>query len=145
MIGTGRSVDMTETHEEQARKNLMFYLAEAANRYRDGERRRLAVRLASAKDIGEYFDSVYEKVHGTWRSNVSLGLSALAGLSLGTILSRLTAKFPRLGPVPAVALLGLAGVVPGFLLNESLVVRNTIGIGGLMFSAGAVLNNLIGA
>jgi hypothetical protein len=51
MIGTGKSVDMTETHEEQARKNIMFYMAEAAKRYRDGERRRrMAERLAAAKD-----------------------------------------------------------------------------------------------
>jgi hypothetical protein len=143
MIGTGKSVDMTETHEEQARKNIMFYMAEAAKRYRDGERRRMAERLAAAKDLPEFFDRVAELVNGNWKANVSLGLSAIAGLSLGTILSRLTAKLPRLGPVPGVALLGLAGIIPGFLLNETMLVRNTIGIGGLMFSAGAVLNTLL--
>jgi xanthosine utilization system XapX-like protein len=61
-------------------------------------------------------------LRGSLVDNAILGFSAVAGLSMGTIFGRLTRGVKSIGPVPAIALLGLLGIIPG--VNAGLDPKN---------------------
>lgn len=135
--GNGKSVEVTETHEEHAKKNAMKYFIDATAEYRKGERRRAANILLKANTVEEFFDRAEELMQGTWKDNAALGASALSGLALGYIAGRMVPW--KLGPLPAIAGVGLAGVVPSFFMRDTVTVRNVFNLGGLLFAAGAVI------
>jgi hypothetical protein len=145
MTGTGKSVDMTETHEEDAKKNVLEIFMTVAKELRSQQRFAIAMKLLKkSKNPEAFLTAVNREIRGSVVNNLILGASALGGLLLGTLAGRLTAPFQwaKVGRVPLVALLGVAGVVPGALMDETLTVRNTFSLGGLMFSAGAVIEGL---
>ena len=132
--GNGKAVELTETHEEHARKNAMKYFLDLTADYRKGERRRAANYLMKAQSVEEFFERAEALMRGTWRDNAVLGASALGGLALGYVAGR---NLPwKVGPMPAVAGLGLAGVVPSLLLDDTITTRNVLNLGGLLFIAG---------
>lgn len=133
--GNGKSVELTETHEEHAKKNVMKYFVDATAEFRKGHRRRAANYLLQAQSVDEFLDRADALMQGDWRDNASLGASALGGLALGVVAGKMLPW--KVGPLPAIATLGLAGVVPGFLLKETITVRNILNLGGLLFIAGS--------
>ncbi len=135
--GNGKSVEVTETHEEHAKKNAMKYFIDATADYRKGERRRAANILLKADSIEELFERAESLMQGTWKDNAALSVSVLGGLAAGYAAGRTFSW--KVGPVPAIASLGLAGVVPSYFIRETITVRNVINLGGLLFSVGAFL------
>ncbi len=135
--GNGKSVELTETHEEHAKKNVMKYFVDATAEYRKGHRRRAANYLLQAESVEEFFDRADALMQGDWRDNASLGASALGGLALGIFAGGMLPW--KVGPVPAVAVLGLAGIVPSYVMRDTITARNVINLGGLLFSVGAFL------
>ena len=133
--GNGKSVDVTQTHEEHAKKNAMKYVLEASADYRKDERRRAASILLKANTVEEFFDRAEVLMRGTWKDNVLLGASAISGLAVGYFAGRMVPW--KVGPVPAIAAVGLAGVLPGCVSRETLTVRNILNLGGLLFMAGS--------
>jgi xanthosine utilization system XapX-like protein len=138
------SVDMTMTQEEAAEATVMETMINVTKKIREAERFELASRLLKkAQDPEQFMISLNRILRGSLLDNAILGFSAVAGISMGTIFGRLTRGVKSIGPVPAIALLGLLGVIPGALMNETVTVRNTLSLGGLMFSAGALLQKLL--
>jgi hypothetical protein len=144
MNGTGKSVDMTMDQEEAAERTVMATLWKVLRQIRADERHGLAARLLKrATDPEKFMAELDRLLSGTWRDNAILGVSAVAGVVAGSLLGRATSGVKSIGPVPPIALLGLLGVGGGLFLKETLTFRNTLNLGGLMFSAGAVLQKLL--
>lgn len=138
------SVDMTMTQEEAAEATVMETMINVTKKIRAAERFELASRLLKkSQDPEKFMISLNRILRGSLLDNVVLGFSAVAGLTAGTILGRVTRGVKSIGRVPVVALVGLLGIIPGALMNETVTVRNTLSLGGLMFSAGAVLQKLL--
>lgn len=137
-IGSGRSVTMAEDTERHARKNVIKYLGEALKRYEEGENAEAAKWLAEAKDEKDLVRRTTTLMRGTWHDNVAMAVSSIAGLVAGFFGGRVfDAKI--VGPVPVVSLLGLLGFGGGILMRGTLTMRNVIGLGGALFTAGAIL------
>jgi hypothetical protein len=142
MNGTGNSVDLTLTQEEAAKQYVLEILKVVAKEIRAHERYAIAMRLLNtAKNPDAFLSAIQAEIKGSWVDNLILGASAISGLILGTISSRITAPLKRanIGRFPLISLAGLAGIIPGFALKDTLTARNSLGLGGLMFSAGALV------
>ncbi|MCA9634917.1 MAG: hypothetical protein KC420_02675 [Myxococcales bacterium] len=134
----GKSVDMAASVEDDATENVMRYFGRAVDRFREGRRKEVVQWLLQSESTEDMLRRVDELRRGTWRDDLALGASALAGLGLGHFAgSKLPAKL--LGPLPFISLFGLVGVLPALWSNETQTVRSVFGLGGLLFGAGAVL------
>ena len=127
-------------------------LRQTASEIPDDDKRRLGMRIfQEAKSIEEVVDNVDEIRNGTWRDNLLLAGAAVGGVLAGYKMQEfIDLRFGgkeaigiqgriRLGGVPITGLLGLAGVIPGLRMRKSLTARNTVGLAGTMFIAGATL------
>lgn len=112
-------------------------LRKAATEIKDDRKRRQAVSLFEASSVEEVSEKLDELRRGTWLDNLVLGGAAVAGAYLGYHAQGLVDI--RVSSVPVTGLVGLAGVVPGLAMNRTLTARNTLGLGGLLFLAGAGL------
>jgi len=112
-------------------------LLQTASKIQDERKRRLAVAIFESGSVEEVSTKVDKLRRGTWVDNLFLGGSAVIGGFLGYHAQRLI-DFRVMG-VPGTGLLGAAGVVPGLAMNRTVTARNTVGLGGLLFFAGAGL------
>ncbi len=78
---------------------------------------------------------------GNWLHVGSVITSAATGFTAGFVIQR--GADVRAGPVPIVAVAGLPGVIASALADESIVTRAVLGVGGAMFSLGAVTYALL--
>jgi len=112
-------------------------LRKAAAQIQDERTRRLAVSIFEAESVEEATEKVETLRRGTWVDNLILGGSAVVGVFLGYKVQK-TIDIRAKG-VPVAGLLGLGGIVPGLTMSRTLTARNTLGLGGLLFLAGAGL------
>lgn len=112
-------------------------LRKAASQIRDKRRRELAIDLFESGSVEEVSVKVDQIRRGTWLDNLMLGGAAVAGTILGYKAQGMIDI--RVNGLPATGLLGFGGIVPGLAMNRTLTARNVVGLGGLMFLAGAGL------
>lgn len=137
-IGTGGAVTVAEETERHARQNVFTHLKEAVKRYRDTEFAEAAKWLSTAKDEKDLLKRTKSLMRGTWQDNVAMTVSSLTGLALGLLGGRLVpAKI--VGPVPALSILGVLGFAGGLLMPGTMTMRNVVGLGGALFTAGSVI------
>jgi hypothetical protein len=137
-IETGGAVTVAEEAERHARQNMFTHLKEAVKRYRDTEFAEAARWLSAAKDETDLMKRTRSLMRGTWQDNVAMTVSSLTGLALGVLGGRLVpAKI--VGPVPALSILGVLGFVGGLLMPGTMTMRNVVGLGGALFTAGSIL------
>ncbi len=136
---TSRGVSHAISHEGEASENWMAYFKKAVSEYHDAEEQRIADWLLQSTGTKDMVQRVGTLMRGSWRSDVALGASAVAGLGLGHLAGSLLPA--SLGPVPYIALLGLGGLLPRFLTRQSMISRNVFQLGGLLFGAGAFLGS----
>jgi len=113
------------------------HLRRGALQIKDERKRRAAVAFFESESVEEVSEKIDKLRRGTWVDNLILGASAVAGGVIGFHTQRVADI--RAGAVPITGLLGLGGVVPGLAMNRSMTARNTLGLGGLLFLAGAGL------
>ena len=112
-------------------------LRRSASQIKDERKRRAAVAMFESESVEEVSEKLDKLRRGTWVDNLILGASAVAGGLIGFHAQRVVDI--RAGGVPVTGLLGLGGVVPGLAMNRTMTARNTLGLGGLLFLAGAGL------
>ena len=112
-------------------------LRKAASQITDTRRRQLAIDLFESGSVEEVSEKVDQIRRGTWLDNLMLGGAAVAGAVLGYKAQEMIDI--RANGVPVTGLLGLGGVIPGVAMNRTLTARNVVGLGGLLFLAGAGL------
>jgi len=130
-------VTSTQQFEDDAAENLLSYLRKAVSEYQDKEQQRVAQWLVRSSSTEDMVRRVGTLMRGSWKSDLALALSSVAGLGLGYVGGSLLPA--GLGPIPYIAAIGLGGLLPGILTRQGLIVRNVFNLGGLMFSAGSVL------
>ena len=126
-----------ERRLEDLEENFWAQLQKAADDIHDTRKRAVAVSLFESKSVEEMSEKVEKIRRGTWFDNLVLGGAAVAGAVLGYKAQGMVDI--RAKGVPVTGLLGVAGVVPGLAMNRSLTARNIVGLGGLLFLAGAGL------
>ena len=134
---TNNGVTSTQQFEEDAAGNLLSYLRKAVSEYQDKEQQRVAEWLLRSSSTEHMVRRVGTLMRGSWKSDLALALSSVAGLGLGYVGGSLLPM--GVGPVPYIAALGLAGLLPGLLTRQGLIPRNVFHLGGLMFGAGAIV------
>ena len=134
---SSKGVEHATSHEDEASRNWLAYFRKAVSEYHDEEQKRVAEWLLKSKTSHDMVARVSTLMRGSWKNDVALGGSAIAGLSLGHLAGSLLPA--SLGPIPYVALLGLGGLLPGLLTRQSQIARSVFQLGGLMFGAGAFL------
>lgn len=112
-------------------------LLKTASEIKDERKRRLAVSIFESGSVEEASEILDKLQRGTWLNNLFLGASAVIGGFLGFHAQRMIDI--RAKGVPVTGVLGLAGVVPGLAMDRTVTARNTVGLGGLLFLAGAGL------
>jgi len=135
--GNGKSYAHVENLEAKYKSNIWGAAGEAASQVLDENDRQLAQYVFDSKDVEEVVAKLHGIKRGSWLDNL-----LLAGASVGGMLAGYGAQRwidARKGPVPLTGLLGLAGVAGGLALDRSLTSRNVLGLGGMLFLAGAGL------
>ena len=135
--GNGRSYDRVEELEETYQTNMWRSFKDAASKVSDEHERALALYVFNSESVEEVAHRIRGIQRGTWLDNLLLAGAAVGGMMAGYKAQEWVDI--RKGPVPVTGLLGLAGVVPGALMDRSLTTRNVVGLGGMMFLAGAGL------
>jgi len=135
--GNGRSYAHVENLEAKYKSNIWAAAGEAASQVMDKNDRRLAEYVFDSKDVDEVVAKLHQIKRGSWLDNLFLGGAAVGGMLAGFRAQRWIDL--RKGPVPLTGLLGALGIGGGLLLDRSLTSRNVLGLGGLMFLAGAGL------
>jgi len=130
-------VTAAQGFEEDAAGNLLKYLQKAVSEYQDKEQQRVAQWLLKSSSTQDMVRRVGSLMRGSWKSDLALAFSSIAGLGLGLVGGSLLPA--GLGPIPYIAALGLGGLLPGLLSRQDAITRNVFNLGGLMFGAGAVI------
>jgi len=122
---------------ESLNTDMWSQLKKRAEEIRDEDKRREAIEIFESKSVEEVADKVHAIRRGSWLDNLFLGSASVLGMVAGYKLQGWIDI--RKNGVPITGLLGLTGVVPGLAMDKRLTARNSVGLGGLMFVAGATL------
>lgn len=130
-IGEGVRADLEQSYTER--------LVAARREMREEQDRAEAEWICSNESLRTQRMAEYRR--GTWYELGGLAASAASGFTAGFLAQR-QADLRPMG-VPAMAVVGLPGLVVGTMLDESVATRAYFVVGGTMFSVGATTYALL--
>ena len=135
--GNGKSYERMEELEVVMGAKMWRALGDEADKLDESKRRELAKHVLDSESVEEVAEKIYAIHRGTVLDNLILAGAAVGGMLAGYKVQG--AVDIRVGGAPVPGLLGLVGVGAGAVLENSLTARNAVGLGGMLFLAGAGL------
>lgn len=115
-------------------KKFLTQMEDLRQQLRDARATAEAERICGQKATAEMTARMVEYRRGRWYQVGAVVTSAAAGFAIGYH----TQKFAdwRPGGVPIAAVAGVPGIIAGARLNESVVTRSVLAVGGAMYILG---------